>query len=168
MARGKYLQKGLEFASRHALLLLLFGICLCLGYYLPNIEKPFRRTIGCTLATVSASCILMGAANLFQRRSCYGWASPLVGMAALIGRCSYAVYLWHVTVIQLGEKHVYPVFERFGITGDLLWFVTVVCITALCCLMGIAFTFAVELPFLRFRDRVFPSRGRVTQITGAA
>jgi peptidoglycan/LPS O-acetylase OafA/YrhL len=70
-------------------------------------------------------------------------------LVARIGIYSYGIYLWHVSVVNWTVAHVPH--ALVAITSTLLPYLLAIP-------LGILMTKAVELPFLRLRERLVPSR----------
>lgn len=79
-------------------------------------------------------------------------ASAPVRAAAYLGRHSYSIYLWHMTVIV----NVWRFAGEPGVTTPLRFAAMV----ALSLGVGVAAAKLVELPFLGLRDRLFPAGER--------
>jgi peptidoglycan/LPS O-acetylase OafA/YrhL len=116
----------------------------------------FEQTFGITVLAFGCAMLTMGSvAGAFEFRQ--GRARRVF---ETIGRCSYAIYLWHLPVATqfLGEVQNYvPV--RIPPLLKFLFYVS----ASLC--MGIAMTRWIEAPCLRLREKFFPAgESRVTAI----
>ena len=90
------------------------------------------------------------------------------GIVAWIGANSYAIYVWHVTVIGIAEKYLLDGFLTTHISNEgLRWLVLVAISATLCILVGATVTKIVEKPALALRDRLFPSRGHAITLPGS-
>ena len=82
------------------------------------------------------------------------------GITAWIGANSYAIYVWHVTVIGITEKYLLDGFLTTHINNEgFRWLVLVAISAILCIFVGATVTKMIETPALSLRDRFFPSRG---------
>ena len=101
---------------------------------------PWHFTYGFTALYLAGGALLLLALHRPARR----------GVFARIGIFSYSIYLWHIPV----ERILLPMILPAGFPGwghAVLYF-------ALSIFVGIITAKIVELPFLRLRDRLFPSR----------
>jgi len=119
--------------------LLAPSFVLTLGYgdYLP--------TLGLTANTLGSSCLLV--AVLPARFPGQVW-----GAVAAIGRNSYSIYLWHIAVGFAVSRLCALQPTRLPPVGWIALYL------GLSIAAGFAGTHLVELPLLRLRDRLFPSR----------
>jgi len=91
----------------------------------------------------------------------------LVGILAAIGFYSYSIYLWHMAMKDYGLRATRFVVKHLNISfissvySRIEWLVFVVG----CVILGIIMAKLVEVPALKLRDRVFPSRSKVTPVT---
>ena len=77
--------------------------------------------------------------------------SKVAAFFAAIGRHSYGIYLWHMAV---NAMILYPIAEMVG--GEALWWL-MPSYFVLSIVMGVGLTILVEIPALKWRDRVSPS-----------
>jgi peptidoglycan/LPS O-acetylase OafA/YrhL len=134
--------------------LVMLGFLLWAVPYLASFSMLWWAALGSTLWLVGSAAILVGVCSL------KGTAGNRRGLLAWIGACSYAIYVWHVTVIGSAEKYVVNGFLTGHIdNGPLRWIVSVIVAVPLCVLVGALVTRIIESPSLRLRDRLFPSRG---------
>jgi peptidoglycan/LPS O-acetylase OafA/YrhL len=114
------------------------------------VENRNMHTWGLTVIYLGAGC-LVAKAKAFEGPSPVRVLSSLL---ARIGVYSYSIYLWHIFFTQRVLVHLH-------ITSRALWFW---CYFIGAILFGIAAAEAIEIPVLRFRDRVFPrsSKSSVT------
>jgi peptidoglycan/LPS O-acetylase OafA/YrhL len=82
-----------------------------------------------------------------------GWVSSAV---AWIGKYSYGIYLWHVTIIGFVTRVILTRIPGDGPTAH--WVFAAIAITVTAILFGAAMSRLVEWPVLALRDRLFPSR----------
>ena len=133
-----------------SLLLLLPSIAL-------SVEHSFIQTFGFTFLYLGYGGIMMLAVCGPEARL-PRIVERTLGVLSFVGGYSYSIYLWHVAVINWGP----PYFQQ--VTGQYpsqMW-LFVICV--LCSLvLGIGMAVLVESPFLRFRDRLYPSKSGVLQ-----
>jgi len=106
------------------------------------VQNRNMHTWGLTVVYLAAGC-LVAKAVAFEGPSPIRLISSLL---ARIGVYSYSIYLWHIFYQQY-------VLEYFHIPRPALWFW---CDFVGAILFGIAAAKAIEIPMIRFRDRVFP------------
>ncbi len=100
----------------------------------------FLFTFGFTALYVAAGLILLFAVHHPGRRGALAW----------VGFYSYSIYLWHIPV----ERIFLPMLLPAGfppLLGAVAYFAASIA-------AGVLAAWIVELPFLRLRDRFFPSR----------
>jgi peptidoglycan/LPS O-acetylase OafA/YrhL len=149
---------------------LMFGVLLC--YYQRFRPRVFERIVssrGGWIVIAAAAALLstipnedrnmhtwgytviyLGAGCLVARAVAFEGPRPIRVMSSLLARIgvySYSIYLWHMFFI-------WRVLPHFRITSPagVYW-----CSIVGSILFGIAAAKAIEIPVLRFRDRVFPS-----------
>lgn len=81
---------------------------------------------------------------------------------AMVGRNSYAMYLWHLFINDYLHFFFFPNKTE---SGFLLY---VVAYVATVIVAGIIITKTIEDPFLRLRDRLYPSKTKVPLLTNAS
>jgi peptidoglycan/LPS O-acetylase OafA/YrhL len=99
-----------------------------------------------TFAYVAFSFIVAWAVN--RPRT----TNPILRGLSWIGYYSYSIYLWHV-VAMLGLEQLPARWYRFP-----LYFVAAIA-------LGVLMAKLIEVPALKLRDRVFPSSGRVRDMS---
>jgi peptidoglycan/LPS O-acetylase OafA/YrhL len=77
--------------------------------------------------------------------------------AAWIGRYSYSIYLWHVTVLGITYRLFSPSLEAGNAVH---WMVAVGGTVAAAILFGALMSRLIEWPVIKIRDRVFPSKSQ--------
>ena len=80
-------------------------------------------------------------------------AKPLERIFASIGRNSYSIYLWHMPVRTLLLPYI-----RREVGGTLPLLPHILMFLVFSIGAGYLSAFCIEKPFLRLRDRCFPSR----------
>jgi peptidoglycan/LPS O-acetylase OafA/YrhL len=110
----------------------------------------FMQTGGYTLVYLGAGAILMLARNA-------PGLARVPGVVALswVGVYSYGVYLWHETA---GGAAAFKIGERLHRSGDTDWLIRNGLFFAVGILVGAIMTRLVEIPTLKARDNLFPSR----------
>jgi peptidoglycan/LPS O-acetylase OafA/YrhL len=158
---------------------LMFGVLL--SYYNRFRPKVFERIASWRggWITIAAAVFLLSALPL-ENRNMHTWGFTVIylgagclvakaiafegprpiriisGLLARIGLYSYSIYLWHIFY----QQRVLP---HFNITSQALWFW---CYFVGSILFGIAAAKAIEIPVLRFRDRVFPRSSKSSVTSG--
>jgi peptidoglycan/LPS O-acetylase OafA/YrhL len=108
-------------------------------FFLQLETTRWLSSAGFTMLSLSAALWLLLAVHSELRR----------GLLARIGFYSYSIYLWHYPISTIGM-------DNLPLNGP-TW-VRLVVYVGLCLGIGIGAARLVELPFLRLRDRLFPSR----------
>jgi peptidoglycan/LPS O-acetylase OafA/YrhL len=107
--------------------------------------------------TWGLTVIYLGAGCLVAKGIAFEGPGPIRAMSSLLARIgvySYSIYLWHIFYQGLlGHFHIRSEALRF-------W-----CYFAGAILFGIAAAKAIEIPVLRFRDRVFPRSSKSSVIS---
>jgi peptidoglycan/LPS O-acetylase OafA/YrhL len=135
-----------EWVSRRRALLVISSLTLLLPCLTLRLENSFVvNTVGLTMNYLGFGGLVIVAMVTFQDRATPRVLIPL----ARIGFYSYSIYLWHSPVAVLTARHL-PV--HIG------WPATLAVYLVGSVLVGIAAALLVELPFLRLRDRLLPSR----------
>ncbi|MDR6304501.1 peptidoglycan/LPS O-acetylase OafA/YrhL [Nitrobacter vulgaris] len=84
----------------------------------------------------------------------------LHAMAARIGRYSYSIYLWHVTVLGITYRLFSPSLEA----GNAMhWLAAVGGTVVAAILFGALTSQLIEWPVIKIRDRIFPSRAQESE-----
>jgi peptidoglycan/LPS O-acetylase OafA/YrhL len=111
------------------------------------VENRHMHTWGLTV-------LYLGAGYLVAKAIAFEGSAPIritSGLLARIGVYSYSIYLWHLFFQRI--------LAHFHIASPTLTFC---CYLAGAILFGIAAAKAIEIPVLRFRDRVFPRMARIS------
>lgn len=150
----KFLQLG-----RRPRLLIAAGLCLWAIALVPPWPIAVWGTIGFTFRILGSAAILVGACNL-----------PVVAPGkipralAWVGANSYAIYVWHLTVIGIAGRAAEKIWLHRVENPSLHWCLLAVTILLACIATGAIVTRLIERPSLNLRDRWFPSRGRAVTI----
>ena len=84
----------------------------------------------------------------------------LHAMAARIGRYSYSIYLWHVTVLGITYRLFSPSLEA---GNPMHWLAAVGGTIVAAILSGALMSQLIEWPVIKIRDRIFPSRSQESE-----
>jgi peptidoglycan/LPS O-acetylase OafA/YrhL len=101
------------------------------------------------ISAIAATAILIGVLHMRMA----GWAPSAV---AWIGKYSYGIYLWHVTIIGFVTRVFVARIPGEGQSAH--WVIAVMAITLAAVLFGAFMSRVIEWPVLALRDRLFPSR----------
>jgi peptidoglycan/LPS O-acetylase OafA/YrhL len=136
--------KGREVLLAAAALLLLLP-----AFIFTHSETPAIYSVGVTGFFVGSGLLVLAAVMRPPADS------RAVRAVAYVGRHSYSIYLWHMTVIV----NVWRFTDGPGITtpGHLAAFI------ALGVLVGVAAAKLIEMPVLRLRDRLCPAEARASK-----
>jgi peptidoglycan/LPS O-acetylase OafA/YrhL len=130
--------------SRWRYALIGIGATLALFHLsLLQFGPSYSVTFGFTIEALGCAAVLVGV--LLCKVPVNGLTSPL----ALLGTYSYSIYLWHMAIIYWVTPHL-----RTSVSWELralLYFGGAFVI-------GITMAKVVELPTIRLRDRLFPTR----------
>jgi peptidoglycan/LPS O-acetylase OafA/YrhL len=136
-------EKLAAFVARWRVPLVIAGTILALPpFFVPIESTRWMHTVGFTMLSAGAACWLLVAVHREGRQGVLAW----------IGFYSYSIYLWHYVMSTLGMKYLSPadasplVQLPIYIGGSLL--------------AGVLASKIVEMPILRLRDRLFPSRSQ--------
>jgi peptidoglycan/LPS O-acetylase OafA/YrhL len=137
----------------HKLLLLVAGVALLIPCFLVDIQQSFYvHTYGLTLNYLGFGGILLAA--LYWQGGRSRWVGRACALLAAIGFYSYSIYLWHLVLRQWSMQALLVV--HGGRRSPYLVELAVFLAAAL--IGGALMAKAIETPFLRLRDRWFPSR----------
>jgi hypothetical protein len=75
---------------------------------------------------------------------------------AWVGVYSYGIYLWHTVTIQPGEK-LAKLLLSYGVDEIGIWIIVMAFQIVFSLILGCITTLMVEWPFLRLRERFYPS-----------
>ena len=139
-------QRLSAFASRFRWLLLAGGLAAISPCAFLPISSRFVTTIGLTLLYLGFGSILLAALHF-----------PAIGRWAVsqglawLGVYSYSIYLWHLLVaehcVHLLSRFMHPTYAMVM----LVYLVGSICV-------GVAMSLLIEMPVLRIRNWLFPSR----------
>ncbi len=138
----------IRLTRRYKFLFLFVGCLLFIPPFVFAKETtPFITNIGLSFLYIGSGLILMVAvADEFK-------PSPLLDWLATIGSHSYSIYLWHIPMavwgVTIAKRLLYPHWNWFVYLG-------VYIIGSL--VIGILLSQMIEIPLLRIRNRLLPSR----------
>jgi peptidoglycan/LPS O-acetylase OafA/YrhL len=140
--------------------LVAFGLACWAPNLVVDPGSPWIRTLGLSATYLGSGAFLLAAYH--TRAQDFGaWAPPVRRLArvlAWIGIYSYAIYLWHVTLMGFTERQVGRLIGRFDGAPGLEWATAAIIVCSAAVLGGALMTWLVERPALAIRDRWFPSR----------
>jgi peptidoglycan/LPS O-acetylase OafA/YrhL len=132
---------------------LMLGGILCLApAFLIRLEtSPLMYTVGYTVVYIGSGMLMVGAllCDVPRRR--------VLGGLATLGASSYSIYLWHMPVFMLGM----PMLEQMA-GAPFTFGVRVTLYLGAAIVLGVVMARLVEVPALRLRDHLLPSRAAAT------
>jgi peptidoglycan/LPS O-acetylase OafA/YrhL len=151
--RPEVLQR-LVSSGRRQLALAAASVACLAPCFVFQVEHPFMSTIGLTLTYLGFGGVLVLALHAPLAFLGGGSATRAVtGALAYAGRHSYSIYLWHVPVLYWVLVRVDgPLHLRRHVGKRFLVYVM------LCVAIGVVLAWAVEIPALKLRNRLFPTR----------
>jgi peptidoglycan/LPS O-acetylase OafA/YrhL len=111
--------------------------------YVPYPGRWYGDTFGFTHMYLAAGAIMVGVLM------CKIPENRLTRLLAGLGACSYSIYLWHMAFIRWAAPSLSSALSWQARTA--LYFVAAFA-------LGLVMARIVELPFLKIRDRIHPSR----------
>ncbi|MCC8404554.1 acyltransferase [Paraburkholderia sp. MMS20-SJTN17] len=165
---------------------LLYGVILAVFYYMkPDAYKRFAQQQGVLVALVLAlvAWLVLGTQHVALDES-IGYTIQGIGYVALIvlvleysatirdslvfrviawiGVYSYGIYLWHSLALAPGEILMRKT-AALGVSPLIAWALVVAAQFAIAIGLGFVTSRAIEFPFLRLRDALFPVRPMVME-----
>ena len=132
--------------ARRRVLMLLAGAALLAPAFVFPLDMPIIHTAGLTCFYLGGAALLIGM--LFVPLP--SWRP--IRLLAFLGSHSYAIYLWHVPcLIQLNGAQ-----QRFRLGLSYWNLLGIYLLGSL--ILGVLLAKLIEFPFLKLRDRWFPSR----------
>lgn len=116
-----------------------------------------------TFNVFAASLLLLGIYNSNSNILAFKTADFLYKVTCVIGFYSFSIYIWHITFIGYGAKSFDLFFklihipQKFTLVSYCFQYVTAI-------VSGILLSKIIELPFLKIRDKLFPSRSKESRI----
>jgi peptidoglycan/LPS O-acetylase OafA/YrhL len=135
--------------NRFRVLMLGVGVLMFVPFFVVEIEStPWVSIWGFTMLYVASGMVIAGAILVTSGRA---WR--IVGLLGALGSFSYSIYLWHMPVHAWGNIAI----DALG--GDSVGYgVRMLAYFAGSLLIGVLLSKMIELPVVRMRDRLFPSR----------
>lgn len=168
---------------------LLYGVILATIYWMtPETYKRIARSTGFLLAAVAVlvAWLVFATPHVALDQS-IGYTIQAIGFCAFIvlmlehsgaaratwlyravawlGVYSYGIYLWHSLALAPGDLLINKALAH-GLPPLVVWAMALVAQFAIAIIIGYATTRAIEYPFLRLREALFPSK-RNASIRGA-
>jgi peptidoglycan/LPS O-acetylase OafA/YrhL len=151
------------FASRKVVLCVL--VALTLAWIAFAHRRPvWNESIGYSIQAVGYSALIV----LISEHSGALARARLYRGIAWLGVYSYGIYLWHSLALAPGQAIISHL-TRAGWSPVPIWIAALVAQSVIGVSIGYVTTRAVEFPFLRLRDALFPasSRGQNSAVTAA-
>jgi peptidoglycan/LPS O-acetylase OafA/YrhL len=122
--------------------ILVFAIALVVGGH----QSAYMSTVGYTVNYICFAALML---------LIYGYRGPLIQTpiyraAAWIGRYSYGIYLWHLSVREAAVRLCSRLPSSYG------WLALLIVQYVAAIVLGVLVTKLIEFPMLRVRDRFFP------------
>lgn len=123
------------------------GLLLLPPFLLPIRDSILMQTLGLTTNYLAGGAIILAAVAWERGRQ------PAAGLVAILGVYSYSIYIWHLAIQQWGLPLLETVigFERGGLVSLAVFAVASIAV-------GVTMAKLIEMPVLRMRDRIIPSR----------
>jgi peptidoglycan/LPS O-acetylase OafA/YrhL len=157
---------------RHPVISLVAGLVLAApALWLTPEHSAAMAGFGLTAMYAGFALVIVAVLGLEQRRAGQpaGQSASAYRWTARIGYFSYGIYLWHVDLAQTPLKKAGAWVTAHGWPDWAAWLAVTGGYVLLAVLAGACLSRAVELPFLKLRDRFFPSRTqRVAEAPKAA
>ncbi len=152
--------------SRPVTLWLVVSFLTLLPVLILNRQSRFSLTLGFTLSYISFGALLIaciGPQNVISQGRERIWAWRPIRWLAALGAFSYGIYLWHFSIAR-------PIFHRLWVLpsvtwwpGEIRWILATATYVAFAVASGILLSRLIEVPFLRWRERLYPPKdGRIT------
>jgi peptidoglycan/LPS O-acetylase OafA/YrhL len=160
---------------------LLYGVILAAIYWMkPDVYQGIAKRTGWLLAVVAVLVAWLVLATKHEPLDeSIGYTIQAIGFCAFIvlmlehsakvrdsfayraiawlGVYSYGIYLWHSLALAPGDMVIRKA-TALGLPPAAIWFVALAVQSAIAIIAGYVMTRAVEYPFLRLRNALFPAR----------
>ncbi|BCF89531.1 acyltransferase family protein [Paraburkholderia largidicola] len=116
-------------------------------------HEPLDESIGYTIQAIGFCAFIV----LMLEHSGKVRASRVYRGVAWLGVYSYGIYLWHSLALAPGDIVIRKA-TALGLPPAAIWFVALAAQAAVAIIAGYVMTRAVEYPFLRLRNALFPAK----------
>jgi len=141
-----YFKRGvIKFVAKNAVLFFIISICIILLDFSPLVSWNIKSTFLLGINPISFGLIMI---ILIENKKFD--SSKLIKPLAFIGRYSYSIYIFHPFVIYTVKKKLSG--------APLLYFAVSLSLSVI---IGMSLSKLIEIPFLKIRDKLFPSRSNV-------
>jgi peptidoglycan/LPS O-acetylase OafA/YrhL len=138
-------------AHKKTLIALVLALVAWLVLATKNI--PLDESIGYTIQALGF-CALIVLTIEYSQKLREAW---LFRAVAWIGVYSYGIYLWHSLALAPGDMLIRK-FAALHVPAIAAWAPVLIAQFAIAIVIGYVTTRAIEFPFLRIRDAIFPAR----------
>lgn len=143
-----------NFFTRFRIWIVFVSICVLLA----GIGIPHHSFFGHTL---EQTCLYFGFGNIMLLLLLTDWLQRVVPAVAIraiafVGEYSYSIYLWHIAILDWLQRFIPKAMP------DLLTFAMYLIVSIA---FGIIMASIIEFPFLRLRDKLYPSRSQANAIS---
>jgi peptidoglycan/LPS O-acetylase OafA/YrhL len=138
-------RESLTFIIKYSVLIFTISICVISLNFLPGVSWNFKSVF---LLSINPVCFGLIMIILFHNKKFDNsmWIIPI----SSIGRYSYSIYIFHGIIITFVRKEL---FDRPFLYYALSFSLPI--------LIGIILSKLIEIPFLKTRDKFFPSRSNL-------
>lgn len=139
--------------ASHRKTLIVLVLALVAWLVLATKNAPLDESIGYTIQALGF-CALIVLTIEYSHTLREAW---LFRGVAWIGVYSYGIYLWHSLALAPGDMLIHR-FEAWHVPAIAAWAPVLIAQFAIAIVIGYVTTRAIEFPFLRIRDAIFPAR----------
>jgi peptidoglycan/LPS O-acetylase OafA/YrhL len=141
--------------AAHRKTLIAMVVALVAWLVLAIKDIPLDESIGYTIQAIGF-CALIVLTIEYSHKLREAW---LFRAVAWIGVYSYGIYLWHSLALAPGDMLIRK-FAALHVPALAAWAPVLIAQFVIAIVIGYVTTRAVEFPFLRLRDAIFPARRR--------